>query len=61
MTDTIFGYKGGGKPKPLTKKEIEQMKKIMKKVPVIKARNDIYHEYEEKNADKEFENKLNNL
>jgi hypothetical protein len=37
------------------------MKKIMKKVPVIKARNDIYHEYEEKNADKEFENKLNNL
>jgi hypothetical protein len=37
------------------------MKKIMKKVPLIKARNDIYHEHEEKKADDEFENKLQQL
>ncbi len=61
MTDSMFGYKWWWKPKPLTKKEIEQMKKIMKKIPVIKARNDIYHEHEEKKADDEFEKKLNSL
>jgi len=37
------------------------MKKIMKKIPIIEAKNDIYHKQEEKKADKEFENKLNNL
>lgn len=61
MTDTVFGYRGWWKPTPLTKKEIEKMKKIMKKVPIIKARNDIYHEHEEKKADNEFEEKINSL
>ncbi|AHB41797.1 hypothetical protein P148_SR1C00001G1018 [candidate division SR1 bacterium RAAC1_SR1_1] len=61
MTDAMFRYGGGGNPRPLTKKEIEKMKKIMKKVPIIKARNDIYHEQEEKKADNEFENRLKEL
>ena len=37
------------------------MKKIMKKVPIIKAKNDEYHKKEEKRADVEFEDKLNNI
>lgn len=61
MTDMIAGYRGGWIQRPLTKKEIEKMKKIMKKVPLIKAKNDIYHEQEEKKADNEFEDRLNNL
>ncbi len=61
MTDMMTSYRGGWQIKPLTKKEIEKMKKIMKKVPVIKARNDIYHEHEKKKADYEFEKKLDSL
>lgn len=61
MTDAMFRYGGGWKPMPLTKKEIEKMKKIMKKVPLLKARNDIYHEQEEKKADDDFENKIKQL
>ncbi len=61
MTDMMTSYRGGWQIKPLTKKEIEKMKKIMKKVPIIKAKNDEYHEKEEKKADKEFEDKLHNL
>lgn len=61
MTDNMFWYVWWWKPKPLTKKEIEKMKKIMKKVPIIKAKNDIYHEREEKKADDEFKNKLDNI
>lgn len=61
MTDSMFGYKGWWRPKPLTRWEIEQMKKTMKKVPIIKAKSDEYHKKEEKQADDEFEKKLNSL
>jgi len=37
------------------------MKKIMKKVPIIKKKNDEYHEKEIKKIDDEFDNKLNSL
>jgi hypothetical protein len=37
------------------------MKKIMKKVPIIKAKSDEYHKKEEKQADDEFEKKLDSL
>ena len=61
MTDSMFWYRGWWKPKPLTRREIQKMKKIMKKVPIIKARNDEYHKKEEEKADDDFEKKLENL
>lgn len=61
MTDMMASYGGWWRPKTLTKKEIEKMKKIMKKVPIIKKKNDEYHKKEENNADKEFEDRLNTL
>lgn len=36
----------------LSKKEIENMKKNMKKVPIIQLKSDIYHKSEEVNAEK---------
>lgn len=61
MSDMMFGYRWWGKPKPLTWQEIEQMKKIMKKVPIIQQRNEEYHQKESEKADDEFEKKINNL
>lgn len=61
MTDTMFGYSGWWRPRPLTRWEIEKMKKIMKKVPIIKKKNDEYHEKEVEKIDDEFEDKLNSL
>lgn len=61
MTDMMWIYTWWSHTKPLTKKEMEKMKKIMKKVPILKEQNDKYHQKEEKKADQEFENKLNNL
>lgn len=36
----------------ISKKEIENMKKNMKKVPIIQLKSDIYHKSEEVNAEK---------
>lgn len=57
----MFGYSWWWRPRPLTRWEIEKMKKIMKKVPIIKKKNDEYHEKEIKKIDDEFDNKLNSL
>jgi len=37
------------------------MKKIMKTVPVVKAKNDIHHHKEEIEADKMFEEKIKEI
>jgi hypothetical protein len=52
-------YSGGSQKKHISKKEIEEMKKNMKKVPVISLKGDIYHEREEKEAEKELLSKIN--
>lgn len=44
-------YRGGWHKKHITKQEIEDMKKNMKKVPVISLKSDIYHEREEQEAE----------
>ena len=45
-------YRGGNYPQHLSKREIEKMKKNMKKVPVIQFKSDIYHKKEEEEAEK---------
>lgn len=50
--DTPGAYRGGGYVKHLSKKEIENMKKNMKKVPIIQSKSDNYHLKEEIEAEK---------
>jgi hypothetical protein len=57
----MFWYRWSWKTKTLSKKEIEKMKKIMKKVPLIAAKNDTYHSWESKEADDEFEDKIKKI
>jgi hypothetical protein len=45
-------YRGGTYKQHISKKEIETMKKNMKKVPIIETKADIYHLKEEKEAEK---------
>ena len=48
-------------PRPLSKRELERMKKIMRRVPVLKKKHDEYHETEEKEADSFFSKELNEI
>lgn len=50
-----------GKPKPLTKKQINQMKQIMRRVPKIKQKNDEYHKKEKYEADLLLSQKLDTI
>lgn len=59
--DSISSYMIWGKPKPLSKKEINQMKKIMRRVPTIKQKNDEYHKKEEHEADILFSKELDHI
>ena len=52
---------GSGYTKPLTKKDIERMKKIMRRVPILKQKNDEYHKKEEQEADSFFNEELNKI
>ncbi len=61
VVDYISWYKGSWNPKPLTWEEINKMKKIMRKVPVIKKISDNYHQKEVDKADLEFEQQLENI
>lgn len=45
-------YRGGTYKKRVDPKEIEKMKKNMKKVPIIEYKSDIYHLKEEQEAEK---------
>lgn len=47
--------------KPLTKREIEKMKKIMRRVPILKQKNDEYHKKEEQEADSFFDQQLEKI
>jgi len=49
-------YRGGWHKKYISKKEIEKMKKNMKKVPVISLKSDIYHKKEVEEAEKLLSN-----
>lgn len=60
-TDSIWGFMAWWTVKRLTRREIENMKKIMKTVPVVKAKNDIHHHKEEIEADKMFEEKIKEI
>ena len=44
-------YKGWGHKKYISQKEIEHMKKNMKKVPIISLKSDIYHKKEIQEAE----------
>jgi len=48
-------------PRPLTKREMERMKKIMRRVPAIKQKNDEYHKKEEQEAEDFFSKKLDEI
>jgi hypothetical protein len=61
MDNLSSSFRGSGYTKPLTKKDIERMKKIMRRVPVLKQKNDEYHKKEQQEADSLFENELNTI
>ncbi|MCX6824816.1 MAG: hypothetical protein NTY80_01200 [candidate division SR1 bacterium] len=50
--DAPAAYIGGVYKQRISKKEIETMKKNMKKVPIIQSKANIYHIKEEIEADK---------
>lgn len=50
MADTMGHYLGGW-TRRLPQREIQRMKKNMKKVPIIQKRAEKYHEKEDKEAD----------
>jgi len=52
MVDKTWQYSWWWQSKHLSPKEMEKMKKIMRKVPEIQLKNEIYHSKEEKEADK---------
>ncbi len=45
-------YRGGTYKKHISSKEVEKMKKNMKKVPIIELKSDLYHLKEEQEAEK---------
>lgn len=53
-------YVWGKSVKRLSKREIEKMKKNMKKVPIIQIKSDIYHDKEVLEAEKLLSNIHNN-
>lgn len=53
--DSLWTYVWWSHPKHLSKKEIEKMKKNMKKVPIIQSKSDNYHIKEEIEAEKILE------
>ncbi len=50
--DIATTYRWGNYQKKIDPKEIEKMKKNMKKTPIIKLKSDIYHQREEQEAEK---------
>jgi len=50
--DISWAYRGGTYKKRVDPKEIEKMKKNMKKVPIIELKSDVYHLKEEQEAEK---------
>lgn len=52
IMDAPWIYIWATHPKRLSRREIENMKKNMKKVPIIAAKSDIYHQKEEQEAEK---------
>lgn len=50
--DAPLAYIGWGFKKKLSRREIENMKKNMKKVPIIKQKSDTYHDKEAEEAEK---------
>ncbi|HMS90678.1 MAG TPA: hypothetical protein PKC87_00445 [Candidatus Absconditabacterales bacterium] len=50
--DTPGAYRGGVYTQHISRREIENMKKNMKKVPVIQLKTEIYHKKEAHEADK---------
>ena len=61
MDSLSSSFRGSGYTKALTKKDIERMKKIMRRVPVLKQKNDEYHKKEEQEADSFFDEALNKI
>jgi len=61
MTDTLGTYSWSFHPKHLSKKDLEKIKKIMKTVPIVEARNELHHQKEEQEADQIFEKKIIDL
>jgi len=49
--DSVNYYRGWWQPKHLSRQEIEEMRKNMKKVPVIELQAEIYHNQETKNVE----------
>lgn len=50
--DVLGNYTRGHYKQHISKKEIEKMKKNMKKVPIISSKSDLYHLKEEQEAEK---------
>lgn len=50
--DAPSSYRGGTYKQHISPKDIEKMKKNMKKVPIIESKSDLYHLKEEKEAEK---------
>ncbi|MEI6425771.1 MAG: hypothetical protein WCO66_00285 [Candidatus Absconditabacteria bacterium] len=60
--DSLGSFRSvGTNTRPLSKKEIDRMKKIMRRVPVLKQQNDEYHKKEEQEADDFFSKKLDEI
>jgi len=54
--DSPWSYRWGNYKQQISRKEIEKMKKNMKKVPVIQLKTEIYHNKEIHEAEKILEN-----
>lgn len=59
--DSLGSFRSIAANRPLTKKEIEKMKKIMRRVPILKQKNDEYHKKEEQDADTFFDQQLEKI
>jgi len=59
--DSLSSFRSVAANRPLTKREIEKMKKIMRRVPILKQKNDEYHKKEEKEADTFFDQQLEKI
>lgn len=60
--DSFASYRAiASNPRPMTKREIEKMKKLMRRVPVIKKKNDEHHKKEVEEAENLFQKQIDSI
>jgi hypothetical protein len=58
MVNTLGQYSPSGGKRRLTKREMDELRNNMKKVPEIQEKSEEYHEMQAKDADNELDSKL---